>query len=58
LLDFFRRHVTVAAGPERQVAADRRPVPPQIKPIVAGVKAFSVLIFITMVAAFILDFGA
>jgi hypothetical protein len=33
-------------------------VPPQIRRMVAGVKAFSVLIFITMVAAFILDFGA
>ena len=58
LLDFFRRQVTVAASPERQATAGRQPVPPQIRRIVAGAKAFSVLIFITMMAAFFLDFGA
>jgi hypothetical protein len=58
LLALFRRHFTVEAGSERQVSADRRPVPPQIRRMVAGVKAFSVLIFITMMAAFFLDFSA
>jgi hypothetical protein len=58
LLDFFRRHVAVEAGPERQASAGRQSVPPQVRRMVAGVKAFSVLIFITMMAALFLDFSA
>jgi len=58
LLEFFRRHVAVEAGGESQRSTGRPPVPPQIRWIVAAVKAFSTLIFIAMVAAFILDFSA
>jgi len=58
LLEFFRRHVAVEAGGESQHATGRPPVPPQIRWMVAGVKAFSTLIFIAMMAAFILDFSA
>jgi hypothetical protein len=58
LLDFFRRHVPVHAGGKSQTPKAQPPVPPQIKWIVAGVKAFSVLIFIVTMAAFVLDFSA
>jgi hypothetical protein len=58
LLDFFRRHVAVAhdgasPGPTRRPA-----LPPQVKWLVPGVKAFSLLIFIGMMAAFVLDLAA
>ena len=58
MLDFFRRHVPVQAGGQSQTLKAQPPVPPQIKWIVAGVKAFSVLIFIVTMAAFVLDFSA
>jgi hypothetical protein len=58
LLDFFRRHVPVQAGGQSQTPKVRPPMPPQIKWIVAGVKAFSVLLFIVTMAAFVLDFSA
>jgi len=58
LLEFFRRHVAVEAGGESQRSTGRAPVPPQISWIVAGVKAFSALIFLAMMAVFILDFSA
>lgn len=59
LLEFFRRHVAMEAGGESQRSSGRRPpVPPQIRWIGAGVKALSVLIFIVMMTAFILDFSA
>jgi hypothetical protein len=57
LLEFFRRHVAAQAGGESQCSTGRPPVPPQIRWIVAGVKSLSVLIFIAMMAAFILDFS-
>lgn len=58
LLEFFRGHVAVKTGGGSEHSTGRPPVPAQIRWIVAGVKAFSVLILIGMMAAFILDFGA
>ena len=57
LLEFFRRQIAVKPAAESRVSTNRPPLPPQFKWVVTGVKGFSVLIFIGMMAAFILDFG-
>jgi hypothetical protein len=58
LLDFFRRHVAVATDGAFPDSTHRPAPPPQVKWLVAGGKAFSLLIFIGMMAAFVLDLAA